>query len=42
MSGNSTTLVTEDVPLVLPLVMEHLCPKVVALFGLGAVAAAVM
>jgi high affinity choline transporter 7 len=42
MSGNSTTLVTEDVSLVLPLVMEHLCPKVVALFGLGAVAAAVM
>lgn len=35
-------LADEDIPLVLPLVMEHLCPKAVALFGLGAVAAAVM
>ncbi|CAG2205468.1 CHT1 [Mytilus edulis] len=42
MSGNSSMLADEDIPLVLPLVMEHLCPKAVALFGLGAVAAAVM
>ncbi|VDI52539.1 solute carrier family 5 (high affinity choline transporter), member 7 [Mytilus galloprovincialis] len=42
MSGNSSVLADEDIPLVLPLVMEHLCPKAVALFGLGAVAAAVM
>ncbi|XP_071136345.1 high-affinity choline transporter 1-like [Mytilus edulis] len=42
MSGNSSVLADKDIPLVLPLVMEHLCPKTVALFGLGAVAAAVM
>ena len=41
-NNTNTRLLDSDVPMVLPLVMEHLCPKVVALFGLGAVAAAVM
>ncbi|CAC5380832.1 SLC5A7 [Mytilus coruscus] len=42
LSNNSTILTGDDVTLVLPLVMAHLCPKVVALFGLGSVASAVM
>lgn len=40
--GHSPVIQSEDIKLVLPLVLQYLCPVWVSFFGLGAVSAAVM
>jgi high affinity choline transporter 7 len=39
---NKTITSPEEAKLILPLVLQHLCPKFVGFIGLGAVSAAVM